>query len=253
MPRTTARRVLSCHAAEKSDTNLPPGGFTRGTVDSALASPGFPLLGSVLRSPVSHSPVFQTPMRFLILFLLALTAIPAFSQAPSVPTNVVATATSGTAVTVTWTASTNTGAGSVTYRVFRNGTQTGSDTSNVTFSDTGLTAGQTYSYTVSASNTSGTSSQSVAATVTTPNTPATPTGLRAVAGTNGVVLNWNSVSGVTEYVIYRNGTEIDTATTNTYVDTDTEVATTYRYSVASSNSSGDSSKSAEVSVTTKGD
>ena len=42
------------------------------------------------------------------------------------------------------------------------------------------------------------------------------------------MLNWNSVANVTEYVIYRNGTEIDTATTNTFVDTDTEVATTYR-------------------------
>jgi len=192
-------------------------------------------------------------MRFLILFLLALTAIPAFSQAPTVPTNVVATASSGTTVTVTWTASTNPGTGTVTYRIFRNNSQAGSDTSNTTFNDTGLTAGQSYSYTVSASNSNGTSAQSVAATVTTPNTPATPTGLRAVAGTNGVVLNWNSVVNVTEYVIFRNGTEIDSATTNTYIDTDTEVATTYRYSVASSNSSGDSAKSAEVSVTTKGD
>ena len=192
-------------------------------------------------------------MRFLILFLLALTAIPAFSQAPTVPTGVTATATSGTTVTVTWTASTNPGTGSVTYRIFRNGSQTGSDTSNTTFNDTGLTAGQSYSDTVSASNTNGTSAQSVAANVTTPNTPATPTGLRAVAGSSGVVLNWNTVANVTEYVIYRNGTEIDTSTTNTFTDTDTEVATTYRYSVASSNSSGDSAKSAEVSVTTKGD
>jgi hypothetical protein len=188
-------------------------------------------------------------MRFLILFLLAFSAIPAFSQAPTVPTNVQATASSGTAATVTWTAST----GAQTYRIFRNGTQTGSDTSNTTFSDTGLTPGTTYSYTVSALNTFGASSQSVAATVTTPNTPGTPTGLRGTAGTDGVALRWNSVSGATEYVIYRNGTEIDTSTTATYVDTDVEPATTYRYAVASSNTSGDSSKSIEVAVTTKGD
>ncbi len=190
-------------------------------------------------------------MRFLILFLLALSAIPAFSQAPTVPTNVQATATSGTAVTVTWTASTG-GAG-ITYQVFRDGSATGTPTSGTTFSDTGLTAGTTYSYTVSASNASGTSQQSVADVVTTPNTPGTPTGLRAVAGTNGVVLNWNSVSGATEYVIFRNGTEIDTSTTNTFLDTDVEVSTTYRYSVSASNASGESSKSAEVAVTTKGD
>jgi hypothetical protein len=192
-------------------------------------------------------------MRFLILFLLALSALPVFSQAPSVPTNVTATATSGSAVTVSWTASTNNGSGTVTYRVFRNGTQTGQDTSATTFNDTGLTPGTTYSYTVSASNISGTSSQSAAATVTTPNTPATPTGLRGTAGTEGVALRWNSVSGATEYVIYRDGTEIDTSTTATYVDTDVEPATTYRYAVASSNTSGDSSKSIEITVTTRGD
>ncbi|MEK7951294.1 putative Ig domain-containing protein [Luteolibacter soli] len=190
-------------------------------------------------------------MRFLILFLLALTAIPAFSQAPTVPGSVTATASSGTAVTVTWTASTG-GAG-ITYRIFRNNNQVGSDQSATTFSDSGLTPGQTYTYNVSASNSSGTSAQSADATVTTPNTPGTPTGLRAVAGTNGVVLNWNTVSGATEYVIFRNGTELDTSTTNTFIDSDVEVATTYRYSVASSNTSGDSSKSAEVAVTTKGD
>jgi hypothetical protein len=188
-------------------------------------------------------------MRFLILFLLALTAIPAFSQAPSTPTGVQATATSGSAVTVTWTAST----GAQTYRVFRNGTQTGSDTSNTTFSDTGLSPGTTYSYTVSALNSFGASSQSVEATVTTPNTPGTPTGLRATAGTDGVALRWNSVGGATEYVIFKNGTEIDTSTTTTFLDTDVEPATTYRYSVAASNASGDSDESAEVTVTTKGD
>jgi hypothetical protein len=190
-------------------------------------------------------------MRFLILFLLALSAIPAFSQAPTVPSNVQATATSGTAVTVTWTASTG-GAG-ITYRVFRDGDQTGSDTSNTTFSDTGLTPGTTYSYTVSAINTTGASQQSVADVVTTPNTPGTPTGLRGTAGVEGVALRWNSVGGATEYVIFRDGTEIDTSTTTTYIDTDVEPATTYRYAVASSNTSGDSSKSAEVAVTTKGD
>jgi hypothetical protein len=192
-------------------------------------------------------------MRFFILFLLALSAIPAFSQAPSVPTNVTATASSGTAVTVSWTASTNNGGGTVSYRVFRNNSQVGNDTTATTFSDSGLTPGTTYSYTVSASNISGTSSQSTAATVTTPNTPATPTGLRGTAGTDGVALRWNSVSGATGYVIFRDGTEIDTSTTATYLDTDVEPAKTYRYSVASSNTSGDSSKSVEVAVTTKGD
>lgn len=191
-------------------------------------------------------------MRFLILFLLALGALPASAQGgPTVPTNVQATATSGTAVTVTWGAST--GSPPIAYRVFRNGSQVGSETTNLTFSDSGLNPGTQYSYTVSATNSFGTSSESAAATVTTPATPATPTGLRGTAGTNGVALNWNSVVGATEYVIFRDGTEIDTSTNTSFIDSDVDPATTYKYSVASSNSSGDSSRSAEITVTTKGD
>ncbi|MCW1884745.1 putative Ig domain-containing protein [Luteolibacter flavescens] len=190
-------------------------------------------------------------MRFFILSLLALTAVPALAQTPTIPTNVQATATSGNAVTVTWTASTG-GAG-ITYRVFRNNTQTGTDTSSTTFSDSSLTPGTTYQYSVSAINSVGASARSANVSVTTPTTPGVPTGLSGTAGTDGVVLRWNSVSGATEYVIFRNGTEIDTSTTTTYTDTETDFATTYRYSVASSNSSGDSSRSAEVAVTTRGD
>jgi Ca2+-binding EF-hand superfamily protein len=223
--------------------------FYAGDGGLGACGPGFP--APRFRATESPVPSFSTHMRFLILFLLALSAIPAFSQAPTVPTNVQATATSGSAVTVTWTASTG-GAG-ITYRVFRNGTQTGSDTSNLTFSDSGLTPGTTYSYTVSALNSFGASSQSVAATVTTPNTPGTPTGLRATAGTDGVALRWNAVSGATSYVIFRDGTEIDTSTTTTFLDTDVEPATTYRYSVAASNASGDSDETAQITVTTRGD
>ena len=190
-------------------------------------------------------------MRFLILFLLTLSAIPAFSQVPTVPTNVSATATSGSAVTVTWTASTG-GAG-ITYQVFRDGDPKGSPTSNTTFNDTGLTPGTAYSYTVAAINTSGASAQSVADTVTTPNTPAVPTGLRGTAGTEGVALRWNSVSGATGYKIFRDGEEIDTSTLASFLDTDVDPAKTYKYAVAATNASGDSSKSAEITITTKGD
>jgi hypothetical protein len=61
------------------------------------------------------------------------------------------------------------------------------------------------------------------------------------------------VSGATGYVIFRNGTELDTSTDRTFTDTEIEPATTYRYSVASKNAAGDSAKSAEITVTTKGD
>jgi chitodextrinase len=188
-------------------------------------------------------------MRFLILFLLALTAVPAFAQAPLAPSNVAATATGSTTVTVTWNAS----VGADGYVVFRDGTQVGSFTTNLTFNDTGLSPGTTYSYTVAAANAFGTSTQSLAATVTTSNAPGVPGGLRGSATAAGIALNWNSVSGATGYVLFRDGTEIEDTTGTSFIDTDVEPATTYRYSVAATSSGGESARSAEISVTTRGD
>jgi len=188
-------------------------------------------------------------MRSLILLLLAVFSVPVFAQAPSAPSNVVAAATAGTSVTVTWDAS----VGADGYLVFRNSVQVGTFTTNRTFTDTGLSPGTQYSYTVAAANTFGTSSQSAASVVTTPNTPGTPTGLSGSATADGVVLNWNSVSGATGYVVFRNGTEIDTTTTPGFTDEDVDPSTTYRYSVAATNTAGDSAETAEITVTTRGD
>jgi len=163
---------------------------------------------------------------------------------------VVAVAISGTSVTVTWTASTN----ATEYRVLRNGVEPGTGTTNLTFTDTGLTPGTTYTYTVIAVDASdGLTASATSNPVTTLNTPAVPTGLNGSATDAGVVLTWSSVSGATGYVIFRNGTELDTSTDRTFTDTDVEPATTYRYSVASKNAAGDSAKSAEITITTKGD
>lgn len=188
-------------------------------------------------------------MRSLILLLLAVFAVPVFAQAPSAPSNVVATATTGTSVTVTWDAS----VGADGYLVFRDSVQVGTFTTNRTFTDTGLSPGTLYSYTVAAGNTFGTSGQSAAATVTTPNTPGTPTGLTGSSTSGGVVLSWNSVSGATGYVVYRDGTEIDTTTTPGYTDSDVDPSTSYRYSVAAFNTGGESPETAQITVTTRGD
>lgn len=189
-------------------------------------------------------------MRSLILLLLAVFALPAFA-APTAPGNVVAVATSGTSVTVTWTAST----GATGYQVLRNGVQPGTATTNLTFTDTGLTPGTAYTYTVVAIDATdpGNTAQTISNTVTTLSTPAVPTGLAGSATDAGVVLTWNAVSGATGYVIFRNGTEIDTSTGRTYTDEDVDPATTYRYSVASTNAAGDSDDTAEITITTKGD
>ncbi len=90
-------------------------------------------------------------------------------SAPSVPGNVHASATSSTAATVTWSASSD-NVGVTGYDVFRDGAkvQTVGGTTT-TFQDTGLAASTTYVYTVDAFDAArNTSSQSTGASVTTP-------------------------------------------------------------------------------------
>ena len=89
---------------------------------------------------------------------------------PSTPTNLSATAVSSSQVNLSWTASTD-NVGVAGYRVFRNGTSVGTSTTT-SFSDTGLLAATTYSYTVAAYDAaSNTSPPSTAVAVTTPTTP----------------------------------------------------------------------------------
>lgn len=93
------------------------------------------------------------------------------TTAPTTPGTPVASATTGTATTLTWSASTD-NVGVTGYRVFRNGAQVATVTGR-TFTDTGLTAGTTYSYTVGAIDAAGNASPlSGARSVTTSSPPA---------------------------------------------------------------------------------
>ncbi len=89
------------------------------------------------------------------------------TQAPSVPTGLAAAPASSSQINLSWNASTDNVA--VTgYHVFRNGTQIAAP-STTTYQDTGLNAGTSYLYTVSAFDAAGNgSAQSATATATTP-------------------------------------------------------------------------------------
>ncbi len=91
---------------------------------------------------------------------------------PSTPANLLATAISSTQINLTWTASTD-NVGVTGYRIYRwqgpgsTPTQIGT-TATISYSDTGLTANTTYSYTVSAYDAAGNvSGQSSSASATT--------------------------------------------------------------------------------------
>jgi fibronectin type 3 domain-containing protein len=180
--------------------------------------------------------------------------------APTVPTNV--TATAGNAqVTLNWTAS----SGASSYNIYRSTTSGGEGSTpyktgvtGTSFTDTGLTNGTTYYYQVSAVNASGQSplSSEVSATPQT-SIPATPTGLTATAGNAQVSLTWSASSGATSYDIYRSTTSGGEGTTpyktgvmsTSFTDTGLTNGATYYYEVSAVNAAGQSAVSSEASAT----
>ena len=87
-------------------------------------------------------------------------------QAPTVPQNLTATATSASTIDLAWSASTD-NVGVTGYKIFRDGSEIETTTA-LTYSNTGLSAITTYSYTVSAYDAAGNNSaQSAAVNATT--------------------------------------------------------------------------------------
>jgi hypothetical protein len=111
---------------------------------------------------------------------------------PAVPAGVTATATSPFSAQVSWTASTDDVA-VASYDVFRNGMQVANLAADATaYTDTGLLAGQDYTYTVRARDVSGNvSAQSDPVSVT---TPAAPTPLFADGFETGDMSAWTTNS-----------------------------------------------------------
>ena len=178
------------------------------------------------------------------------------ASVPAVPTGVSATA--GTQqIALSWTAS----SGATSYNVKRGTnsggpyTQVSSPTTN-SFTNTGLTAGTTYFYVVSAVNATGESANSMQVSATpNPPIPAVPTGLSATPGKEQVVLSWSPTSGTTSYNVKRATSTggpfniVSTPALSTFTDTGLTDGTTYFYVVSALNATGESNDSAEASAT----
>jgi len=171
------------------------------------------------------------------------------SGTPSVPTNLKVNSTTGNSVTLGWTASTAATACSLDgYKIYRNGTLV-TTAPGTTFTDTGLTPNVTYSYTISAVDTSGHESAKTAAVtgVTSGDSvkPTAPNNLRStMIGSNSVALAWNASTdntGVTGYDVLRNGTKVGTATATAYTDNGLSANTTYSYTVVAKDAAGNTS------------
>ncbi len=93
---------------------------------------------------------------------------------PTIPTNLTVTATTGSTVGLSWTASTD-NVNVAGYRIYRNGTQVGTS-STTSYTDSGLAQNTSYTYTVSSYDLAGNSSPQsdpVNATTTTASPPPT--------------------------------------------------------------------------------
>ena len=173
-------------------------------------------------------------------FVLKTTETPvADTQAPTVPAGLVATAVSGTQVNLAWNASTD-NVGVTGYYVYLND-QPLATTTATSFSHTGLAAGSTYHYRVSAYDAVPNHSAwtaAVPATTTTADTqaPSVPTGLTAsaVSGTQ-VNLSWNASTdnvGVTGYYVYLNDAPLAVTSSTSYSHTGLATGATYSYRVS---------------------
>jgi chitodextrinase len=179
---------------------------------------------------------------------------------PSVPTGLAGTVVSATQINLTWTASTDSGgSGLAGYRIFRGGTQIAT-VKSASHSDTSVSGGTTYSYTVAAFDYAGNASaQSSAVSKTTPDgtAPTVPAGLTATAtSSTNVNLSWSAStdsggSGLAGYKIYRGGVQILTSTTTSKSDTTVSGSTAYLYTVAAYDNAGNTSApSSAANVTT---
>jgi chitodextrinase len=183
-------------------------------------------------------------------------------QAPTAPASLSATALGPTSVALNWSASTD-NVGVLGYRIFRNGAQVAT-ASGTTYTDIGLTPSTVYSYAVAAYDAAGNVSSlspSAVAQTAAPSpgdtqAPTPPSSLTATAtGTSTVSVSWGASTdnvGVAGYRIFRNGTQVGTATGTSYNDTGLAPATVYTYTVVAFDAAGNSSSpSSSATATTQ--
>ncbi len=176
---------------------------------------------------------------------------------PSSPTGVGASdGTSPSTVVVTWSAP----SGASSYTVYRStsagaqGTALG-PASGTSFSDTTVTAGVVYFYSVTATGPGGTSAASAQDSGFAALPPAAPTGVTASDGTSpaSVTVTWDAVNGAATYTIYRStsagarGTAIGASGGSPLVDSGAAPGVVYYYGVTATGPGGVSALSSQDS------
>src|SRR5437762_1553270 len=179
--------------------------------------------------------------------------------APSTPAGLTASAASSSRINLSWLAATD-NVGVIRYSVYRDGVQIAS-VPGTSYSNTGLSAGTTYSYTVAASDAArNASAQSSAVSATTKapldtQAPSIPTNLAASAITpTTLTLSWNAATdnvAVAGYRVYLNGTLLLSPSSTSAQIIELTPDFTRSFTVAAVDAAGNASAlSAPLSVTT---
>ncbi len=227
------------------------------------SKPGIPIETMSMHKEQRRAPLFMLNVLIAVLLACMIAGCGGYSSsgggggggsAPAVVTGLSATGANAQ-VTLTW----NPSGGATGYYVKRS-TTSGAEAqiaaqAGTGYTDSSVTNGTKYYYTVAAYNSYGTSADSSEVNAT-PNVPppSAPAGVTATAGDKQVVLSWMAVGGATSYHVKRStnsGTETQIAapTTNGYTDTGLTNGTKYFYVVTAVSSSGESGNSAEVNAT----
>src|SRR2546430_2441124 len=173
------------------------------------------------------------------------------TSAPGAPGGLTVTGTTASSISLSWTASSGTVTG---YRVYEGSTVVSSG-AGLTATISGLAAGSTHTYTVTAVNSAGESAHSSPVTATTSSgagVPGAPGGVHVTGSTaSSISLAWNASSGtVSGYRVYEGSTVVSTGTGLTATVSGLASCTSHTYAVAAYNSVGESPRGSTTGSTT---
>jgi len=191
---------------------------------------------------------FHHVVVFLCIFLLLLCPFPALASVPSTPV-LSAVPISTSQIVLSWSNVSN----ALYYDLYRKISSsenyslinTFTASSARIYTDSGLSAGTTYTYRIIARNNEGSSTSAiVSATTDYNNFTSSITLSAAAAGSSQISLSWGAISNVNYYTVYRSATysgtysSIATTVSTAYTDSSLSLNTTYYYKVEAVTVSG---------------
>jgi cellulose 1,4-beta-cellobiosidase len=158
-----------------------------------------------------------------------------------VVTSFTATTASDSGINLSWSATDSGGPGIANYKLYRGSTLL-TTTTATSYSDTGLSAGTAYSYTVYADDSVGDAGSS-STSATTYTVLVVSSFTATTASPSAINLSWSGTDsggpGIANYKLYRGSTLLTTTTATSYSDTGLSAGTTYTYTLYAVDTAGD--------------